>query len=65
MEWFEYLIIALCVIFVLSVIIVHFLLKRKGKSLTGDCTGNCGCCNHACSCKNKKELIEEYKKFNS
>ena len=65
MEWFEYLIIALCITFVLSVIIVHFLLKRKGKSLTGECTGNCNCCNHVCNHKSKQELIEEYRKVNS
>ena len=65
MQWFEYLIIIAAVTFVGSVIFLHFYLKRKGKSLSGDCggnckncTGNCGSCSHQCG---NRQLIEEYR----
>ena len=65
MQWYEFLIIAACIIFVGSVIFLHFHLKKKGKSLSGDCGGNCKNCQGNCAscghqCGNKK-LIEEYR----
>ena len=41
MAWFEPLIIIAVVSFVLGVIFLNFYLKKKGKSLGGDCGGNC------------------------
>ncbi len=64
MQWFEYLIIAAAIIFVGSVIFLYFYLKKKGKSLTGDCCGNCKKCSGNCTaCSHKccdRKLIEEY-----
>ena len=62
MEWFEYLIIICCVLFILGVIILSIILKRKGKSLLRDCSGNCEICNKTCSNKTKEQLLEEYRK---
>jgi len=67
MQWFEYLIIAACILFVGSIIFLHFYLKKKGKSLAGDCSGNCNKCNGNCSscghkCNAHKNL-EEYRNF--
>jgi len=60
MQWFEILIIIACIAFVLGVTIVHFYLKRKGKSLISDCSGDCHKCNGTCAHKSKDELINEY-----
>ena len=68
MQWFEYLIIAACVIFVGLVSFLHFYLKKKGKSLTSDCGGNCSACHGNCSaCSHtcdKNKMLEEYHKAN-
>ena len=62
MAWFEPLIIVICVSFVGLVIFLHFYLKKKGKSLGGDCgcNGNCSKCGHECPSCNK--LLDEYHK---
>lgn len=62
MQWWEYLIIAICIIFVVGVIILSILLKRKGKSLLRDCTGNCKTCGQQCSGKTCEQLLKEYRK---
>ena len=63
MEWFEYLIIAACVLFVGSVIFFHFYLKKKGKSLAYECSGKCqGCSGSCCGSKeNCQKILKEYK----
>ena len=60
MEWFEPLIIIAAVAFVGLVIFLHFYLKKKGKSLSGECNGHCSSC-HACS--SCKKMHEEYRKM--
>jgi len=63
MQWFEYLIIIALILFVTSVIFFHFYLKKKGKSLTDECSscnGNCKGCHTSCH-----KMIEEYHKENS
>ena len=62
MLWFEPLIIIAAVSFVGLVIFLHFYLKKKGKSLGGDCgcNGNCSKCGQQCSSCNK--LLQEYRK---
>ena len=67
MEWFEYLIIIAAVSFVFLVIFFHFYLKRKGKSLTSDCSGNCSCCHGSCQHCNHascQKMLEEYHQIN-
>lgn len=63
MAWFEPLIIIGAVSFVGFVIFLSFYLKKKGKSLGGDCScscsGNCSNCGHQCS--NKETMLKEYK----
>ena len=61
MHWYEPLIIIAAVSFVGLVIFLDFYLKKKGKSLGGDCgcNGNCKKCGHQCSSANKK-LLEVY-----
>lgn len=63
MQWFEYLIIAIAVLFVSGVIFLYFFLKKRGKSLTGNCcdkcSGNCSCCQHQCG---SHDLLDEYHK---
>lgn len=62
MEWYEILIIILSILFVIGVIILSIFLKKKGKSLLRDCSGNCDNCNKTCAYKSKEELIKEYRK---
>ena len=66
MQWFEYLIIIVAISFVALVIFLHFYLKKKGKSLSGDCAGNCKSCHLNCaSChKSCQKMLEEYHKAN-
>ena len=68
MPWYDYLIIASLVAFVLLVIILDFVLKKKRKSLSGDCTGNCASCGGNCSgCGHHidcKKLLDVYHKAN-
>jgi hypothetical protein len=61
MHWYEPLIIIAAVSFVGLVIFLHFYLKKKGKSLGGDCgcNGNCKKCGHQCSSCDK--LLKEYR----
>lgn len=59
MAWFEPLIIIAVVSFVLGVIVLNFYLKKKGKSLGGDCGGNCANCKAQCS--NCTKMYKEYK----
>ena len=61
MQWWEYLIIVLVVGFVISVFVLQFILKKKGKSLDG-CCSNCKACNGNCaSCNgNCKKILKEY-----
>ena len=67
MAWFEPLIIIGAISFVGFVIFLSFYLKKKGKSLGGDCgckcSGNCSNCGHACS--NCQQMLKEYKKMYS
>ena len=62
MAWFEPLIIVAAVSLVGLVIFLHFFLKKKGKSLSGGCSGKCGSC-HACSSCEK--MLKEYKEMYS
>lgn len=59
MAWFEPLIIIAVVSFVLGVIFLNFYLKKKGKSLGGDCGDNCANCKAQCS--NCAKMYKEYK----
>lgn len=59
MAWFEPLIILGAIAFVGLVIFLSFYLKKKGKSLGGNCSGNCSKCGHQCS--NCEKMLEEYK----
>ena len=61
MEWWEIAIIVSLVAFVGLVIFLHFFLKKKGKSLGGDCAGNCYACSKECASKNSN-LVNEYHK---
>ena len=67
MAWFEPLIIIGAILFVGFVIFLSFYMKKKGKSLGGDCgckcSGNCSNCGLQCS--NKSKLIKEYKEMYS
>ena len=60
MAWFEPLIIIGAITFVGTIIFLHFYMKKKGKSLGGDCSHNCSCCSHKCS--NAQQMLEEYHK---
>ena len=62
MAWFEPLIIVGAIAFVGLVIFLHFFLKKKGKSLSGSCSGKCSSC-HACSSCEK--MYKEYKEMYS
>ena len=62
MNWWEYLIVAFCILFVIGVIVLAIVLKRRGKSLLRDCTGNCESCNKSCSPKQREKILEEYRK---
>lgn len=67
MAWFEPLIILGAVSFVGLVIFLSFYLKKKGKSLGGDCGCNCSgnCSNCGLQCSNKEKLLKEYKEMYS
>lgn len=63
MAWFEPLLIIGAVSFVGLVIFLHFYLRKKGKSLGGDCGCNCSkdCANCGQQCLNSKKILQEYK----
>ena len=64
MAWFEPLIIIGAISFVGLVIFLHFYLKKKGKSLSGGCTGKCsGNCSSCHACSSKKEMLKKYRKM--
>ena len=64
MQWFEPLIAIGAVSFVVMVIFLHFYLKKKGKSLSGDCSGHCnGSCSNCHSCSSCEKMYQEYKKM--
>ena len=67
MAWFEILIIIGAASFVGFVIFLSFYMKKKCKSLWGDCGCNCSknCSNCGLQCSNKDKLIKEYKKMYS
>lgn len=58
MEFYEPIIIVVVVSFVAFVIFLAIYSKKKGKNLTGDCTGDCKKCGGSC----KINLLDEYKK---
>lgn len=60
MQPFEIIIIIVAILFVALVIFLSIFLKRKGKSLTSDCSGNCSSCGGKC----KINLINDYKNAN-
>ncbi len=64
MQWFEPLIAIAAISFVLGVIFLHFYLKKKGKSLSGDCSGHCsGSCSNCSSCKSCDKMLEEFREM--
>ena len=65
MSWFEPLIIVAAVSFVGLVIFLSLYLKKKGKSLGGDCCSSKSCQNCHQKCINCEKIMEEYKKAHS
>ncbi len=67
MAWFEPLIIIGAVLFVGFVIFLSFYMKKKGKSLGGDCGCNCSgnCSNCGQQCSNCSKMYKEYKSMYS
>ena len=65
MAWFEPLIIVAAVSFVGLVIFLSLYLKKKGKSLGGDCCSSNGCQNCQEKCIDCQKILQEYKKVHS
>ena len=62
MKWFEPLIIIAAIAFVIGVIIIHFVMKAKGKGgIAGkecSCSHNCSSCSKQCiDCK---KVLNDY-----
>lgn len=67
MAWFEPLIIIGAILFVGFVIFLSFYMKKKGKSLGGDCGCNCSgnCSNCGQQCSNSADMLKKYKEMYS